>query len=111
MRGPFPLRSSDVVPDSMKRPLSILGWSSVALLGAAAFGVLALHRGETVNAAWLVTAAVCTYAVAYRFYSRFVASRVLGLDDSRATPAERLGNGVDFVPTHRWVIFGHHFAA
>jgi carbon starvation protein len=95
----------------MKRHLPLVIWTLVAMLGAAAFGVLALHRGETVNAAWLVTAAVCTYAVAYRFYSRFIASRVLGLDDSRATPAERLGNGVDFVPTHRWVIFGHHFAA
>jgi len=95
----------------MKRVLPLLAWALVAALGAASFGVLALHRGETVNAAWLVTAALCTYAVGYRFYSRFIASRVLGLDDRRATPAERLDNGVDFVPTHRWVIFGHHFAA
>ena len=79
--------------------------------GAVAFGVLALSRGETVSAAWLLTAAVCTYVVAYRFYSPFLAQRVFGLDPRRATPAERLNNGRDFVPTNRWVLFGHHFAA
>ena len=86
-------------------------WGLVALLGAAGWGVLALSRGETVSAAWLVLAAVGTYLVAYRFYSRFLAERVFGLDDRRATPAERLANGRDFVPTTRWVLFGHHFAA
>ena len=86
-------------------------WGGIALLGAAAFGVLALARGETISAAWLLTAAVCTYAVAYRFYSRFLAQRVFGLDDRRATPAERLNNGRDFVPTNKWVLYGHHFAA
>src|SRR5215213_2118203 len=91
--------------------LSIVIWLAVALAGAAAFGVLALARGETITAAWLVVAAVCTYSVAYRFYSRFLATRVFALDDRRATPAERLDNGVDFVPTNRWVLFGHHFAA
>src|SRR5207253_288488 len=80
-------------------------------LGAAAFGVLALARGETINAAWLLTAAVCTYVIAYRFYSKFLANRVFGLDPARATPAERHNNGRDFVPTNRWVLFGHHFAA
>ncbi|HYS60739.1 MAG TPA: carbon starvation CstA family protein, partial [Gemmatimonadales bacterium] len=90
---------------------SLLVWSGISVLGAAAFGVLALSRGETVNAAWLLTAAVCTYAVAYRFYSKFLASRVFGLDDRRATPAERFNNGRDFVPTNKWVLFGHHFAA
>ncbi|HEV7587377.1 MAG TPA: carbon starvation CstA family protein [Longimicrobium sp.] len=95
----------------MRKPLSLAGWAAVALLGAVALGTLALHRGETINAAWLVVAAVCTYAVAYRFYSRFLATRVFELDDRRATPAERLDNGVDFVPTNRWVLFGHHFAA
>ncbi len=95
----------------MPKPIRILLWSAVAALGAAAIAVMALHRGETINAAWLVVAAVCTYAVAYRFYARFLATRVFELDDRRATPAERLGNGVDFVPTHRWVLFGHHFAA
>jgi carbon starvation protein len=73
--------------------------------------VLALHRGETISAAWLVLAAVGTYLVAYRFYSRFLADRVFQLNDRRATPAERLANGRDFVPTTRWVLFGHHFAA
>jgi carbon starvation protein len=81
------------------------------VLGAVALGVLALHRGETISAAWLIVAAVCTYAVAYRFYARFLALRVLGLDDSRPTPAVRLEDGRDFVPTNRWVLFGHHFAA
>ena len=76
-----------------------------------AWGVLALHRGETISAAWVVLAAVGTYLIAYRFYSRFLADRVLGLNDRRATPAERLTNGRDFVPTSRWVLFGHHFAA
>src|SRR6266436_3349937 len=90
---------------------SLLVWSGISLLGAAAFGVLALSRGETVNAAWLLTAAVCTYAVGYRFYSKFLADRVFGLDDRRATPAERCNNGRDFVPTNKWVLYGHHFAA
>jgi carbon starvation protein len=88
-----------------------LGWLLVALAGAAAWAVLALHRGETINAAWVVLAAVGTYLLAYRFYSRFLAMRVLGVNDRRATPAERLANGRDFVPTSRWVLFGHHFAA
>src|SRR5437899_1091770 len=93
------------------RPLAILGWGLVSLLGAAAFGVLALARGETISAAWLLTAAVCTYAVGYRFYSNFLANRVFGLDPRRATPAERFNNGHDFVPTNRCVLFGHHFAS
>jgi carbon starvation protein len=91
--------------------LPVLVWLLVALAGAAGWGVLALHRGETINAAWLVLAAVCTYLVAFRFYSRFLADRVFGLNDRRATPAERLANGRDYVPTSRWVLFGHHFAA
>lgn len=95
----------------MRTHLPKLAWAAVAFLGAAALGVMALHRGETINAAWLVIAAVCTYAVAYRFYAKFLATRVFELDASRATPAERLDNHVDFVPTHRWVLFGHHFAA
>src|SRR3989442_8686572 len=90
---------------------SLLVWSGISVLGAAAFGVLALSRGETVNAAWLLTAAVCTYAVGYRFYSKFLADRVFGLDDRRATPAERCNNGRDYVPTNKWVLYGHHFAA
>ncbi|HEY2824536.1 MAG TPA: carbon starvation CstA family protein [Gemmatimonadales bacterium] len=95
----------------MPRPLRILVWLAVSVLGATGFGVLALHRGETVSAAWMVIAALCTYAVAYRFYARFIATRVMGLDDRRATPAERLNNGRDFVPTNKWVLYGHHFAA
>jgi carbon starvation protein len=91
--------------------LPLLAWFLVAVAGAAGWGVLALHRGETISAAWLVLAAVGTYLIAYRFYSRFLADRVFGLNDRRATPAERLANGRDFVPTSRWVLFGHHFAA
>jgi carbon starvation protein len=86
-------------------------WLLIGLLGAAGWAMLALHRGESVSAAWLVLAAVGPYLVAYRFYSRFLAERVFGLDNCRATPAERLNNGCDFVPTSRWVLFGHHFAA
>jgi len=91
--------------------LKNLKWLVLAVLGAVAWAVLALHRGETVSAAWLVLAAVGTYLLAYRFYSRFLAFKVFGLNDRRATPAERLQNGRDYVPTSRWVLFGHHFAA
>ena len=91
--------------------LSVVIWVAVSIAGAGAFGMLALARGETISAAWLVVAAVCTYLVAYRFYSRFIAAKVFGLDPRRATPAERLDNGRDFVPTSRWILFGHHFSA
>jgi carbon starvation protein len=91
--------------------LKTLVWILVAVAGAAAFGVMALARGETISAAWLIVAAVCSYLVAYRFYSRFIADTVFGLDPRRATPAERLNNGRDFVPTNKWVLFGHHFSA
>ena len=86
-------------------------WLGIALIGATGWGMLALQRGEPVSAAWLVLAAVGTYLIAFRFYSRFLADRVFGLNDRRATPAERLANGRDYVPTGRWVLFGHHFAA
>jgi len=95
----------------MPKALSFLMWVAIAVAGAAGFGVMALSRGETISAAWLVVAAVCTYLVAYRFYSRFIAQTVFGLDPRRATPAERLNNGRDFVPTSKWVVFGHHFSA
>src|SRR5438105_8899767 len=95
----------------MKPSLRVLLWIAIALLGALAVATIALHRGEQINALWLVTAAVCTYAVGYRFYSKFIAAKVLALDAHRATPAERLEDGRDFVPTNRWVVFGHHFAA
>jgi carbon starvation protein len=91
--------------------LRTIAWILVGLAGVAGWTVLALHRGETINAAWLVLAAVGTYLVAYRVYSRFLSHRVFELDARRATPAERLTNGRDFVPTNRWVLFGHHFAA
>ncbi|MFF7542055.1 carbon starvation CstA family protein [Streptomyces canus] len=92
-------------------PRSILLWAVVALLGAVAWGVLALARGEKISAVWLVVAALGSYAIAYRFYSRFIARRVLKPDDRRATPAERLEDGVDFHPTDKRVLLGHHFAA
>ncbi|MGH7650322.1 MAG: carbon starvation CstA family protein [Gemmatimonadaceae bacterium] len=95
----------------MEKIRKILIWSFVSALGAASFGWLALSRGEPVNAAWLLVAAVCTYAVSYRFYSRFIASRIFALDAARPTPAVRLNDGRDFLPTNRWVVFGHHFAA
>jgi carbon starvation protein len=86
-------------------------WLAVAILGALALATIAWHRGEAISALWLVTAAVCTYALGYRFYSKFLAAKVLTLDAMRATPAERLDNGRDFMPTNKWVVFGHHFAA
>src|SRR4249919_3338436 len=95
----------------MPKIFRILIWLAVALLGALALATIALHRGEQINAMWLVVAAVCTYAIGYRFYSKFIAAKVLVLDAQRATPAERLENGRDFVPTNKWVVFGHHFAA
>jgi carbon starvation protein len=95
----------------MKRVVTILVWLGVALLGAAALGSIALHRGEPLNATWFVVAAVCCYLVAYRLYSAFVAAKLLALDDNRATPAECHDDGRDFVPTNKWVLFGHHFAA
>jgi carbon starvation protein len=86
-------------------------WLAIAILGALALGAIALRRGEAINAMWLVIAALCTYALGYRFYSKFLAVKVLALDAMRATPAERLDNGRDFMPTNKWVVFGHHFAA
>jgi carbon starvation protein len=95
------------------RPTALpsLLWGGIACLGAVSLAILALHRGETVNALWLVTAALCTYALAYRFYSLFLATRVVGLDSRRQTPAVRRDDGLDYVPTPRPVLFGHHFAA
>ncbi|MFF2534019.1 carbon starvation CstA family protein [Streptomyces cyaneofuscatus] len=92
-------------------PKSIAVWSLVGLVGAIGWATLALSRGEEVSAAWMLAAALGSYAIAYRFYSRFIANRVLKADKNRATPAERLDNGVDFHPTDRRVLFGHHFAA
>mgnify|MGYP000255166383 CR=1 FL=1 len=95
----------------MKTLRSVVLW--LAVCGAAVFSLatLALHRGESINAAWIVVAAVSVYVIAYRFYSQYLATAVLGLDAQRLTPAHRHGDGLDFVPTHRVVLFGHHFAA
>lgn len=95
----------------LKGLLGQVFWGLLALLGATAFAQIAWWRGETLNALWLITAAVCVYLIAYRFYAAWIAAKVLSIDATRATPAERLNNGRDYVPTHRWVVFGHHFAA
>jgi carbon starvation protein len=95
----------------MNKVLSISVWVAISLLAATAVGVVAVHRGEPINALWLVVAATCSYAVGYRFYSKFVSARILAVDALRATPAERLENGRDFLVTNKWVVFGHHFAA
>ncbi|MDQ0219125.1 carbon starvation protein A [Peribacillus cavernae] len=95
----------------MKALKSILLWGVISALGAVSFGVVALKRGESINAIWILTAAVCVYAVAYRFYSKFIAQKVFELDDKRQTPAEANNDGKDYVPTNKWVLFGHHFAA
>ncbi|MDR3372565.1 MAG: carbon starvation CstA family protein [Ancalomicrobiaceae bacterium] len=88
-----------------------LTWGGVALLGALSFAIVALARGESVNAAWLVVASTCIYFIAYRFYAVFIADKVFGVDAKRLTPAYRRNDGLDYVPTNRWVLFGHHFAA
>ncbi len=88
-----------------------LGWVLMALLASCALGYIALHRGEQINALWIVVAAVCVYLIAYRFYGRFIASRILAVDASRMTPAVRHNDGLDYVPTDKKVLFGHHFAA
>src|SRR5713226_9147200 len=94
-----------------KRALSWLIWTGITALGAFALAGIALNRNEPVSAAWLVTAAICVYLFSYRFYSKFIAEKVLQLDDTRMTPAERHNDGLDYVPTNRYVVFGHHFAA
>jgi carbon starvation protein len=88
-----------------------LVWAFVAVLGAVSLGVVALSRGETISAAWLVVAAVCVYLLSFRFYALFIANRVLRIDPSRPTPAWRHNDGLDYVPTNKYVLFGHHFAA
>ena len=106
--------STVMSPDKAGRkmtPRSMIGWGAVAVVGAVCWTVLALVRGENVSALWILFAALSSYAIAYRFYSRFIAYKVLGVDNTRATPAERLDNGVDFDVTDRRVLFGHHFAA
>ncbi|MCY1075936.1 carbon starvation CstA family protein [Archangium lansingense] len=95
----------------MGRVASRVGWALVAVLGAFCLGTVALHRGETINATWLVVASVCVYMLGYRFYGRFIADKALKLDATRATPALLRNDGLDYVPTDKWVLFGHHFAA
>lgn len=90
---------------------SKLVWSLVAIIGAVSFGILAVSRGEHVNAVWLVLAAICVYSIAYRFYSLFIATKIFELNPKRLTPAHRLADGLDYVPTNKYVLFGHHFAA
>ena len=90
---------------------SKLLWAAVVALGAVSFAIVALTRGEPVNAAWLVIASVCIYFIAYRFYALFIANKVLGVNPGRQTPAYRHNDGLDYVPTNRYVLFGHHFAA
>jgi carbon starvation protein len=95
----------------LKALKSILLWGGIATLGAVGFAIIALNRGESINAIWLLTAAVSVYAISYRFYSKFIAQKVFQLDDQRKTPAEIHNDGKDYVPTNKWVLFGHHFAA
>ncbi|WP_327730356.1 carbon starvation protein A [Streptomyces sp. NBC_00487] len=107
----MPETGPEVPEKSRMSPQSIALWIAVALVGAIGWAVLALSRGEEISAVWLLMAALGSYAIGYRFYSRFIARRVLQLDDTRATPAERLEDGVDYHPTDKRVLFGHHFAA
>jgi carbon starvation protein len=95
----------------MHKNLKAILWVAVALLGAAAISAIALHRGESISAMWFIASAACVYAIAYRFYAAWIAASVLTIDETRATPAERLDNGRDFIPTNKWIVFGHHFAA
>nr|WP_315400128.1 carbon starvation CstA family protein [uncultured Duganella sp.] len=101
----------NTLPNAPQSVASKLGWAALALCGAAALGVVALKRGESVSAIWIVIAAVCVYLIAYRYYSLYIANKVLGLDDRRLTPAAKLNDGLDYVPTNKYVLFGHHFAA
>lgn len=95
----------------MKKALQILIWTVVALLGSGAYATIATHRNEPINSVYILTAAICTYAIGYRFYSKWVAAKALALNDLRATPCEQFEDGRDFVKTNPWVVFGHHFAA
>ncbi|MEI6516464.1 MAG: carbon starvation CstA family protein, partial [bacterium] len=95
----------------MKKLRTVLFWLFFSVLGAASLGIIAFHRGETVSALWFVTATLCSFMISYRFYSKWLAAKVLTLDDRRATPAYTREDGKDYVPTNRWIVFGHHFAA
>ena len=95
----------------MHKNIRTIIWLCVVTLGVAAICAIALNRGESISALWFIAAAACVYAIAYRFYAAWIAATVLTIDETRATPAERLENGRDFIPTNKWVVFGHHFAA
>jgi carbon starvation protein len=95
----------------MKKILSVLFWASLSILGAVAVAVMALQQGEKISALWFVIATICFFMVSYRFHSKWLAAKVLSLDDTRATPAYTRDDGKDFVPTNKWIVFGHHFAA
>ena len=95
----------------MKKSLAFLTWLFVAIAGALAYLTIALHRGEPLNSGYILIAAICTYAIGYRFYSKWIATRVFCLDDRRATPSAIHEDGRDFVKTNPWIVFGHHFAA
>lgn len=95
----------------MRKNFKIIIWIAIAVFGATALSAIALNRGESISAMWFIAAAACVYAIAYRFYAAWIAAKVLMIDETRATPAERLDNGRDFIPTNKWVVFGHHFAA
>src|SRR5512143_4238712 len=99
------------VAKRLPQPLSLGIWAAVIVLGTFALAAIAFNRGETIDAMWFIVSAICIYALGYRFYSAFLAAKVFALDASRATPAERFSDGRDFVPTNRWIVFGHHFAA
>jgi hypothetical protein len=96
---------------SMKKIIGHLLWGIVSVTAAFFLAGIAIDRGEPVNSFWLVLASVCTYLVGFRFYGKFIAAKVMALNDKRATPAERLRDGRDFEPTNKWILFGHHFAA
>src|SRR5947207_10476451 len=96
---------------TMRKLASTIAWIAVAALGAFAYITLALHRGEKISSAYILVAALCSYAIGYRFYSKWIAARVLMLNDRRATPCEVHDDGHDFVKTNKWIVFGHHFAA
>src|SRR5579875_2942799 len=95
----------------MRRHLYTLLWALVSVLASTCVGVVAAKRGEPVNSLWLVAAAASTFLIGFRFYAKFIAARVMALDDGRATPAERFRDGHDFEPTNKWILLGHHFAA
>src|SRR5215467_5216062 len=95
----------------MRKLAGKLVWLLIGLFGASAYATLALHRGEHLNSAYILVAALCSYAIGYRFYSKWIATRILMLDDRRATPCEVHDDGKDFVKTNKWIVFGHHFAA